>query len=151
MPLCIYVPRLLYAFLCQWTCRLLPCLGYCKHYWNEYWDACILFDHVFLWIHKAWVFLPNLEQFWWAIISASELPMDLAEAVQPESQLNQSLCLLLFPSPPFNRCQNPVPDKILNLKLRFRVCFLENPTTTWVLLHLRNQGTNSFQAILLPV
>ena len=130
MPLCIHVPRLLYPFLCQRTLRLLPCLGYCKHYWNEYWDTYILFDHVFLWIHKVWVFLPNLEQFRWAIISASELPMDLAEAVQPESQFNRSFCLLLFPPPPFNRCQYPVPDKILNLKLRFRVFILENPTTT---------------------
>ena len=27
---CIYVPHLLYPFLCQWTVRLLPCPGYCK-------------------------------------------------------------------------------------------------------------------------
>ena len=27
---CIYVPCLLYAFLCGWTLRLLPCLGYYK-------------------------------------------------------------------------------------------------------------------------
>ena len=27
--LCIYVPHCLYPFLCQWTFRLLPCLGYC--------------------------------------------------------------------------------------------------------------------------
>ena len=27
---CIYVPYLLYPFLCWWTFRLLPCSGYCK-------------------------------------------------------------------------------------------------------------------------
>ena len=27
---CVYVPHLLYAFLCWWTFRLLPCLGYCN-------------------------------------------------------------------------------------------------------------------------
>ena len=27
---CIYVPHLLYPFICQWTLRLLPCPGYCK-------------------------------------------------------------------------------------------------------------------------
>ena len=30
IPLYIYVPQLLYPFLCQWTSRLLPCLSYCK-------------------------------------------------------------------------------------------------------------------------
>ena len=27
---CIYVPHLLYPFICWWTFRLLPCPGYCK-------------------------------------------------------------------------------------------------------------------------
>ena len=27
---CIYVPQLLYTFICWWTSRLLPCPGYCK-------------------------------------------------------------------------------------------------------------------------
>ena len=27
---CIYVPRLLYPFICRWTFRLVPCPGYCK-------------------------------------------------------------------------------------------------------------------------
>ena len=27
---CIYVPHLLYPFICWWTLRLLPCPGYCK-------------------------------------------------------------------------------------------------------------------------
>ena len=38
----------LYPFLCWWTFRLLPFLGYCKQHCNEYWRACILSDHVFL-------------------------------------------------------------------------------------------------------
>ena len=48
---CIYVPRLLYPFLCWWTFRLLPCLSYCKQCCNEHWGACIHLDHVFLQIH----------------------------------------------------------------------------------------------------
>ena len=35
----------LYPFLCWWTLRLLPCLGYCKWCCNEHWDTCILLDH----------------------------------------------------------------------------------------------------------
>ena len=27
---CIYVPHLLYLFICRWTFRLFPCLGYCE-------------------------------------------------------------------------------------------------------------------------
>ena len=48
---CIYVPHLLYPFLCQWTFMLLPCLGYCKQSCNEHWGACILSNNVFLWIY----------------------------------------------------------------------------------------------------
>ena len=33
---CIYV-YLLYPFICQWTFRLLPCLGYCKQWCFEHW------------------------------------------------------------------------------------------------------------------
>ena len=36
---CIYVTHLLYPFLCQWTFRLLPCLGYCKQCCNEHWGC----------------------------------------------------------------------------------------------------------------
>ena len=28
IPLCIYVPHLFYPFICLWTFRLFPCLGY---------------------------------------------------------------------------------------------------------------------------
>ena len=48
---CIYLPHLLYPFLCQWTFRWLPRLDYCKQCSSEHWGACILSDHVFLQIH----------------------------------------------------------------------------------------------------
>ena len=34
---CMYVLHLLYPILCQWTFRVLPCLGCCKEYCNEKW------------------------------------------------------------------------------------------------------------------
>ena len=34
---CIYMPRLLYPFICQWTFRLLPCLGYFEQCRYEHW------------------------------------------------------------------------------------------------------------------
>ena len=37
----MYVPHLLYPFLCQWTFRLLPCLGCCKQCCSEHQGACI--------------------------------------------------------------------------------------------------------------
>ena len=36
---CIYVPHLLYPFICQWTSRLLPCPNYCKQSFNEHWNV----------------------------------------------------------------------------------------------------------------
>ena len=45
---CIYVPHLLYLFICRWTFSLLLCLGYCKWQCNEHWGACILLNHGFL-------------------------------------------------------------------------------------------------------
>ena len=36
------------TLICQWTFRLFPCLGYCKHCCNEHWDAYTLLGHVFL-------------------------------------------------------------------------------------------------------
>ena len=44
----IHVP-LLYPFFCWWTFRLLPCLGYCKQCFSEYWGACAFSNHIFLW------------------------------------------------------------------------------------------------------
>ena len=42
------MPHFLYPFLCWWTFRLLPRLGYCKQCCNEHWGAYILSDHVFV-------------------------------------------------------------------------------------------------------
>ena len=44
---CMYVPHLLYPFICRWTLRLLPCLSYCKQCYNEHCGACILSNHAF--------------------------------------------------------------------------------------------------------
>ena len=42
----MYVPHLLYLFICQWTFRLLPCLDYCEQCHNEQWGTCILLKYV---------------------------------------------------------------------------------------------------------
>ena len=44
---CIYVPQLLYPFICWWTSRLLPCPGFCKHYCNEHWCTCDFLNYGF--------------------------------------------------------------------------------------------------------
>ena len=36
---CIYVPHLLYPFICWWTFRLFPCLGYCEQCCYEHRSA----------------------------------------------------------------------------------------------------------------
>ena len=53
----LYVPQLLYPFLCQWRFRFLPCLGYCEQYCYEHWGACIFSDHVVLQVYaQEWDF-----------------------------------------------------------------------------------------------
>ena len=37
----IFVPDIVYPFLCWWTFRLFPCFGYCKQCCNEHWGTCI--------------------------------------------------------------------------------------------------------------
>ena len=44
----MYVPQLSYPFIWQWTSRLLPCPGYCKHCWDEHWGTCDSFNSGFL-------------------------------------------------------------------------------------------------------
>ena len=39
IPLCIYVPKLLYPFICWWTSRLLPYSSHCKYCCSEQWDG----------------------------------------------------------------------------------------------------------------
>ena len=43
----MYVPHIHYPFICWWTFRLLPGLGYCRQFCNEHWSVCILLNHVF--------------------------------------------------------------------------------------------------------
>ena len=38
---CIYVPQLLYPFICRWTSRLFPCPSYCKYCCNEHGGTCL--------------------------------------------------------------------------------------------------------------
>ena len=42
---CIYVLNLLYPFLCWWTFRLLPCLGYCKWCCSSF-QVMVSFQHM---------------------------------------------------------------------------------------------------------
>ena len=48
---CIYVPQLLYSFICLWTSRLLPCYSYCKQCCNEHWGMCVFLNFGFLWVY----------------------------------------------------------------------------------------------------
>ena len=56
---CIYVPHLLYPFLCWWIFRLLPYPGYCKQCCNGHWGACIFCNYDFLCVYfresNCWV------------------------------------------------------------------------------------------------
>ena len=65
------IPYLLYpfiSFICQWTFRLLPCLGYCEECCYEYKGPCIFLNYCFVWVypgvgfldHMAYCFLRNL-------------------------------------------------------------------------------------------
>ena len=47
---CLYVPHLLYPFICQWTFKVLPCLSHCKQWHSEHQDTWILSNHVFIWM-----------------------------------------------------------------------------------------------------
>ena len=38
------IPHLLHPFLCQWTCRLPPCLDYYKQCYSEHWGVCVLLN-----------------------------------------------------------------------------------------------------------
>ena len=50
---CIYVPHLLYPFLCRWTFRLLPCPGYCNN------AAMNIGMHVSFWTMFFSVYMPR--------------------------------------------------------------------------------------------
>ena len=44
----IFIPHLLYPFLCWWIFKLLLHLGYCKQHCSEHWGACVLLNVFFL-------------------------------------------------------------------------------------------------------
>ena len=48
---CMCALHLLYPFLCQWTFRLLPCLGYCKYCCSEQSSACVFLNDGFFQIY----------------------------------------------------------------------------------------------------
>ena len=49
MPVhCIYVPQILYPFVCRWTLRLLPCPGYCKYGCYEHCGTWLFLNYGFL-------------------------------------------------------------------------------------------------------
>ena len=48
VPLCIYVPQLLYPFICWWTSWLFPHSSYCKQCCNGQRDTCAFFNFGFL-------------------------------------------------------------------------------------------------------
>ena len=48
IPLCHHThAHLPYPFICQWTFRLFPRLGYCVQSCNEHWDAFIFSNYSF--------------------------------------------------------------------------------------------------------
>ena len=52
----ICIPHLLYTFICQWTFRLFPCLGYCKQCCYEHSGVCILLNYSFAWVYaQEWI------------------------------------------------------------------------------------------------
>ena len=65
---CVYVPFLLYPFICWWTIRVFPCLGYCKQCCYECWGVCIFLNYYFLQIYaQNWDFwiVWQLSSFLW--------------------------------------------------------------------------------------
>ena len=48
---CIYVPHLLYPFVCWLTFQVLPCLGYCEQCCCEHWCAAIFSNYFLSFIH----------------------------------------------------------------------------------------------------
>ena len=51
ISLYVYIPHLLYPFICQWTFRLLPCLVYGKECCCEHWGAGIFSNYSFLQVY----------------------------------------------------------------------------------------------------
>ena len=47
----IYIPHFLYPFICQWTFRLFPCLGFCKECCCEHRGAFIFLNYSFVLVY----------------------------------------------------------------------------------------------------
>ena len=100
----ICVPHLLYPFICQWTCRLFPSLGYCKQCYCE---------------HRGWMYLFELQSVWITICPGMGLLDHSGDSISsflrnpfsimaaPIYILANSLrgCLFSIPSPAFVLCR----------------------------------------------
>ena len=47
----LYILHLLNLFICQWTFKLLACLGYCEYHCDEHSGTCIFFSETFVQIY----------------------------------------------------------------------------------------------------
>ena len=58
---CGYVPHLLNPFICWWSFKLFPCLGYCEQCCNEHRSSCIFLNDSFVCIYiqewDCWIML----------------------------------------------------------------------------------------------
>ena len=63
----VYVPQLLYPFVCWWASRLLPCAGYYKQCCEKHWGARVSFRSGFLGVYAqkwdCWVIWQFYFQF----------------------------------------------------------------------------------------
>ena len=64
---CIYIPQILYQFICQWTSRLLPCPDCCKQCCSEHWGTRVSFSSGFLGVYAqqwdCWIIRQFYSQF----------------------------------------------------------------------------------------
>ena len=97
----LYVPQLLYPFICRWTSKLLPCSSYCKQSCSEQWGTCVFFSFDFLRVYAqewdCWI-------IWWFYSwlfkeSPYHLPQQLYQFTFPPAM--QECSLFSTPSPAF--------------------------------------------------
>ena len=64
---CVYVPHLLYPFICQWTSRFLPYPSYCEQCYSEHWGTCVSLNCGFLRVYvqqwDCWIVWQFYSQF----------------------------------------------------------------------------------------
>ena len=62
----IYVPQLLYPFICQRTFPLFSCIGCCEQCCYERRDACIFLNYSFVWIYaQEWGCQIKWQLYFW--------------------------------------------------------------------------------------